>query len=114
MFLSTNRVGDFDPAFLSRIHLAISYGKLDTLQRRKIWKGCIGSKLKLDEDALAQLAEAGHDLSGRDIRNIVQMVVQLKKVDEEMDEFQTTTDLVWTRQENLALCLARDNDPAKP
>lgn len=114
MFLSTNRGDDFDPAFLSRVHLLISYGKLDTSQRRKIWKGCIGNKLKVDDDALEQLAEAGRDLSGRDIRNIVQMVVQLKKVDEEMDEVQTSLDLVWTRQENFALCLARNKDPAKP
>ncbi|KAJ1333057.1 NTP/NDP exchange transporter [Microdochium nivale] len=38
LFLTTNRVGAFDDAFRSRIHLSLYYPKLDRRQTIKIWK----------------------------------------------------------------------------
>jgi ATP-dependent Clp protease ATP-binding subunit ClpA len=38
MFLTTNRVGTFDDAFVSRIHLAIYYEDLGEKERQQIWK----------------------------------------------------------------------------
>lgn len=37
LFLTTNRVGQFDDAFVSRIHLIIHYAPLGEPERRKIW-----------------------------------------------------------------------------
>ncbi|KAK7972354.1 hypothetical protein PG988_006488 [Apiospora saccharicola] len=37
LFLTTNRVGQFDDAFVSRIHLIIHYSPLGEPERRKIW-----------------------------------------------------------------------------
>lgn len=38
LFLTTNRVGTFDDAFVSRIHLAIYYEDLGEAERKQIWK----------------------------------------------------------------------------
>ncbi|RSL74178.1 hypothetical protein CEP53_000481 [Fusarium sp. AF-6] len=38
VFLTTNRPSDFDPAFESRIHLQISFSRLDASKRELIWK----------------------------------------------------------------------------
>lgn len=38
LFLTTNRVGHFDDAFISRIHVVIRYEKLKEDDRRKIWE----------------------------------------------------------------------------
>lgn len=37
LFLTTNRVGQFDDAFVSRIHVILSYDDLGEEQRRNIW-----------------------------------------------------------------------------
>jgi hypothetical protein len=38
MFLTTNRVTTFDPAFHSRIHISLDYQELSTDSRRTVWK----------------------------------------------------------------------------
>lgn len=38
LFLTTNRVGHFDDAFVSRIHVIIYYDKLGLDDRKRIWK----------------------------------------------------------------------------
>src|SRR5271169_6713999 len=38
LFLTTNRIDDFDPAFDSRIHLKIFYPELTPDRRIEIWK----------------------------------------------------------------------------
>mgnify|MGYP001040056582 CR=1 FL=1 len=43
LFLTTNRVAEFDDAILSRIHLKIKYEKLTKEARREIWR-CFLSK----------------------------------------------------------------------
>ncbi len=47
LFLTTNRVGHFDEAFKSRIHVAIGYEPLDDGAREKIWDNLF-HKLKED------------------------------------------------------------------
>ncbi|KAG9386809.1 atpase aaa-type core [Pyrenophora tritici-repentis] len=47
LFLTTNRVGQIDEAFLSRIHLSLGYEPLSNAARVKIWDNLFG---KLDED----------------------------------------------------------------
>ena len=38
LFLTTNRVGSFDEAFMSRIHVQLGYEPLDDSARQQIWK----------------------------------------------------------------------------
>ncbi|KAL9570764.1 hypothetical protein ACKAV7_005101 [Fusarium commune] len=72
MFLTTNRVSAFDPAFESRIHLTIHYPNLDYTSRLHIWKtfvniGTDGNSIS--EDELDELANV--ELNGRQIKNVV-------------------------------------------
>jgi len=75
MFLTTNRVGVFDAAFKSRIHLAVRYPALSTASRRELWdlfitSGSAQNKPQwLDTALLDKLA--GYELNGRQIKNIV-------------------------------------------
>ena len=47
LFLTTNRVGHFDEAFMSRIHVSIGYERLDDSARGQIWDNLF-RKLKED------------------------------------------------------------------
>lgn len=47
LFLTTNRVGHFDEAFMSRIHVSIGYERLDEDARGQIWRSLF-EKLKED------------------------------------------------------------------
>ncbi|KAI3391834.1 hypothetical protein diail_6711, partial [Diaporthe ilicicola] len=75
MFLTTNRIESFDPAFESRIHLTINYPKLDQKSRLHIWRTFVslaaetGSSSGLDEESMLRLAES--ELNGRQIKNVV-------------------------------------------
>ncbi|KAM0562014.1 hypothetical protein ACHAPJ_002456 [Fusarium lateritium] len=72
MFLTTNRVSTFDPAFESRIHLTIHYPKLDFSSRFHIWKTFV--TLGSDNGGLseADIEELAHEeLNGRQIKNVV-------------------------------------------
>ena len=73
IFLTTNRLGDFDEAFESRIHLQIPFSPLDALKRRLIWErlarkngNCILSTAQME--ALGRLP-----LDGRRIKNILRL-----------------------------------------
>lgn len=93
LFLTTNRVGSFDEAFKSRIHVSLYYPPLDINQTRKIWKSHIhrateGGHIKADEAELLRFAEAlfeqqtrdarfGPIWNGRQIRNAFQSAVAL-------------------------------------
>jgi hypothetical protein len=59
MFLTTNRLQDFDDAFQSRIHLTIRYAALDNTRRANIWRNFLKkvNSGTWDEAALARLGE---------------------------------------------------------
>ncbi|KAF4497993.1 TOB3 (member of AAA-ATPase family) [Fusarium agapanthi] len=72
MFLTTNRVSAFDPAFESRLHLTIHYPNLDYTSRLHIWKTFMNidsNRSSLSADELDELA--GVELNGRQIKNVV-------------------------------------------
>ncbi|KAF8534258.1 P-loop containing nucleoside triphosphate hydrolase protein [Trichophaea hybrida] len=74
MFLTTNRIGSFDSAFTSRIHLAIKYPALSHSFRRDLWKVfiCKASPAPPAWMNLESLNElASENLNGRQIKNIV-------------------------------------------
>lgn len=79
LFLTTNRVGTFDDAFVSRIHVTLHYPDFDDESRRKVWQTFIdrlnrerGHYIRLNMDAKEYLDSK--DLksvrwNGREIRN---------------------------------------------
>ncbi|KAL6356001.1 hypothetical protein LRP88_09586 [Fusarium phalaenopsidis] len=70
MFLTTNRVSSFDPAFESRIHLTIHYPKLDINSRLHVWNTFV--KIETGGVSEAELGElAKEELNGRQIKNVV-------------------------------------------
>ncbi|KAI1427000.1 P-loop containing nucleoside triphosphate hydrolase protein [Xylaria sp. FL1777] len=71
MFLTTNRVASFDPAFESRIHLTINYPELNFDSRLHIWKTFIkpGPGSAVQEAELERLSRIR--LNGRQIKNVV-------------------------------------------
>jgi len=79
--LTTNRLGEFDPAFQSRIHLTIGYSDLDERQRAEIWKynltqacnGTIPKDMSMDEVAKGFSRDLPN-LNGRQIKNIISLV----------------------------------------
>jgi hypothetical protein len=70
MFLTTNRVATFDPAFFSRISVAINYPKLDWANRLSVWENVLTSAgvatAELDMSALAK-----YEVNGRNIKSAV-------------------------------------------
>ncbi|KAI1363289.1 hypothetical protein F5Y08DRAFT_354458 [Xylaria arbuscula] len=102
LFLTTNRVGTFDDAFMSRIHIVIAYDNLGPSEKAKIWKQFFkklsedrqdmivkarAKRYVLEEESLTKL-----DWNGREIRNAFQTAVALadyrfqQKQDKEDDE----------------------------
>ncbi|OBS28477.1 hypothetical protein FPOA_02414 [Fusarium poae] len=87
LFLTTNRVGQFDDAFISRIHVIIHYEKLSAEGQRKVWMQFF-DKLDYDREdfkvtrrAKDYILEDGAisemEWNGREIRNAFQTAVAL-------------------------------------
>ena len=59
MFLTTNRVYNFDDAIVSRIHLMLKYPELDTNVRRQIWEHMLDRAFTSKGGALVTCEEVG-------------------------------------------------------
>ncbi|CAN9087175.1 unnamed protein product [Alternaria alternata] len=94
LFLTTNRVGHFDEAFMSRIHLSLGYEPLSNNARDKIWDNLFkklqqdhkrgGPEITYEYDAKRYVQS--HDVqvlewNGREIRNAFQTAVALAVFD---------------------------------
>ncbi|KAH6691094.1 P-loop containing nucleoside triphosphate hydrolase protein, partial [Leptodontidium sp. MPI-SDFR-AT-0119] len=93
LFLTTNRIGQIDDAFLSRVQVALGYEKLDDHAREQIWYGFF-EKLKKDRKDIIVTERAkrfvANDLvlkamkwNGREIRNALQTAIALAHNDAE-------------------------------
>ncbi|KAF2236170.1 P-loop containing nucleoside triphosphate hydrolase protein [Viridothelium virens] len=95
LFLTTNRVGHFDEAFLSRIHVSIGYEPLDNDARVQIWDGLFrklivdhkngGPEITFEREA-KRYVQKDEDVralnwNGREIRNAFQTAVALAVFD---------------------------------
>ncbi len=82
MFMTTNRVGNMDAAFQSRIHVSIEYPDLTRESRRQIWANFVpAGRTELTDGDLDELSELS--LNGRQIKNILktaQLLASWKKV----------------------------------
>lgn len=96
LFLTTNRVGHIDEAFMSRVHVVIGYPSLDDKKRRELWEGFF-QKMRADTNGNIRVAASAKDyvlqsseklgiyLNGREIRNTLQTAISLA-------EFETRED----------------------
>lgn len=88
IFLTTNRLSEFDPAFESRIQFKLFYEALTPLQRAHIWKSLLSpiSDKLWDDDFLLDLGTR-YELNGREIKNMIKTSLALADDDgEDLDE----------------------------
>jgi len=74
LFLTTNRMEDFDDAFYNRIHVSIRYEPLQMPERKTIWRQHLTRACKQNKNAGLWPDEAYDllakvEMNGRDIRN---------------------------------------------
>ncbi|KAK8061853.1 P-loop containing nucleoside triphosphate hydrolase [Apiospora phragmitis] len=95
LFLTTNRVGSFDDAFISRVHVQLYYPEFTDHQRQKVWQTFI-DKLERDrkgymrlnmasKEYIEQINKSNLKWNGREIRNAFQTAVSLAEYDAEKD-----------------------------
>ncbi|KAI4673644.1 uncharacterized protein J4E88_008700 [Alternaria novae-zelandiae] len=94
LFLTTNRVGTFDEAFTSRVHISLFYPDFDKETTLKVWRTFIDqtkyvlrnsgrSKVTIAEDEIMKFAEKHYDRNenaswnGRQIRNAFHTAVAM-------------------------------------
>ncbi|KAF1954914.1 P-loop containing nucleoside triphosphate hydrolase protein [Byssothecium circinans] len=74
MFLTTNRVSTFDPAFQSRIHISLDYQELSIKSRRTVWKNFLDTSSQEHTVTKEQLDELSRmNVNGRQIKNILKI-----------------------------------------
>lgn len=110
LVLTTNRIGNIDPAFESRIHFSFHYPDLDFAARKQIWTtfwkraGAEGVEVQdLTEEGLAELAK--RPLNGRQIKNTVSSALSLALEEEailEKRHADTVLDVVESWDEAVA------------
>ncbi|KAF2001484.1 hypothetical protein P154DRAFT_574831 [Amniculicola lignicola CBS 123094] len=80
LFLTTNRIEQFDPAFHNRVHVNIKYGELSPEERCNIWRDHLTRACKKNRNKALWNEEAYRLLgsiktNGRDIRNSTRTAV---------------------------------------
>ncbi|KAF4311171.1 ATPase AAA-type core [Botryosphaeria dothidea] len=96
LFLTTNRVGTFDEAFISRIHIMIYYPPFTNEDREAVWEGFF-RKLEDEQGETMNILESTRDYvmcdevqglkwNGREIRNAFQIAVALAQTEGDRDK----------------------------
>jgi hypothetical protein len=93
LFLTTNRVKEFDPAFYSRISIALRYGKLQPEAREQVWTNLLAAAgiTGLDPAELAKV-----EINGRQIKTIIRLAQGLARqqgVEVSMQHVEQTLDI---------------------
>ncbi|KAK6860754.1 ATPAse AAA+ type core protein [Apiospora arundinis] len=113
LFLTTNRVGQIDDAFISRVHVAIGYDALTPEGRSKVWQGFFrklarerAGKIQISSSAkkwvLEKAISGEAQLNGRDIRNALQTAITLAEAEcEEDPEFEPDTMVIVVDQSHF-------------
>merc|ERR1712154_175525 len=86
LFLTSNRVDALDPAFKTRITLALRHGLLGFDAREQVWANLLhtsgfGSLIESGDIAVNKLA--AHELNGREIKNAIRLAMSLAEEDKE-------------------------------
>lgn len=78
LFLTTNRGDLVDDAILSRCTVRIPYGVPTVANQKKIWKNISQANgVDLSEDQIDSIVQIHNDLSGRDIKNLLKLVLMV-------------------------------------
>ncbi len=100
LFLTTNKVGHFDEAFKSRIHVSLYYPQLDKETAHKIWEMNLkrlignGERIEVDGKAIMKYAKKHYKglskakrgpWNGRQIKNAFQTAIALAEFDAATD-----------------------------
>ncbi|KAJ7931911.1 P-loop containing nucleoside triphosphate hydrolase protein [Mycena leptocephala] len=88
LFLTTNRVKQFDAAFQSRIHLSLRYNDLAQAEKEQLWRAFLqktrSAGVGMCEFSVQQLQTLSlKNLNGREIKNIVNLSVALASENKE-------------------------------
>ena len=76
LFLTTNRIEEFDPAFFSRISMSISYPELTVDDRFKVWSNLLKiADISLSEDDIRRLSK--NNINGREIKNAIKITISI-------------------------------------
>ncbi|KAF2814377.1 P-loop containing nucleoside triphosphate hydrolase protein [Mytilinidion resinicola] len=97
LFLTTNRIGTFDEAFMSRIHVSVHYPDFRDEERGEVWDAFFrklererGTEVVVGESARRYVKESrevrGVKWNGREIRNAFQTAVALAEVESDKDD----------------------------
>lgn len=84
LFLTSNRVDSLDPAFKTRITLALQYEALDMEARQKVWNNLLdasGQKSLVESGAIDTEELARSKLNGREIKNSICLALALAAED---------------------------------
>lgn len=80
LFLTTNRSDLVDDAILSRCTVRIPYGIPKPSDQKKIWKNIATSNgINLEDDQIDSIVTVHNDLSGRDIKNLLKLILMVYK-----------------------------------
>ena len=80
LFLTTNRVKSFDPAFQTRITVALRYHPLDQPSREKVWTNLLvssghGDEIENGDIDVQELSK--QPMNGREIKNAIRLALAL-------------------------------------
>ena len=70
LFLTTNRVGSFDDAFISRIHVKIYYPDFTDDQRRQVWKTFVDKLNRERGDYMRLSPDAKYYMKGKEMKAV--------------------------------------------
>ncbi|KAI9142000.1 P-loop containing nucleoside triphosphate hydrolase protein [Paraphysoderma sedebokerense] len=77
LFLTTNRITEFDPAFESRVTVALKYYHLTPDARSQVWRNLLA---KVNHDGNIDFEKLGKNvMNGRQIKNAVRLALALAK-----------------------------------
>jgi AAA+ superfamily predicted ATPase len=85
LFLTSNRVDSLDPAFKTRITLALRYEELDKTGRNQVWLNLLdasGQGEALENGSINTSILAEKPLNGREIKNAIRLAMALAKEDD--------------------------------
>ncbi|KAJ1554820.1 hypothetical protein HK096_001286 [Nowakowskiella sp. JEL0078] len=77
LFLTTNRVLTFDPAFESRVTVALKYDHLGVNAREQVWRNLIANLIDIEVGPINFEKLAEEVLNGRQIKNTVRLALAL-------------------------------------
>ncbi|KAJ3360783.1 hypothetical protein GGF32_008054 [Allomyces javanicus] len=78
LFLTTNRVLEFDPAFESRVTVALRYDHLAPDARAQVWRNLVGNLRGIEVDPALDFEKLAETvMNGRQIKNAVRLALAL-------------------------------------